>query len=189
MNGALAIDWWPFVGRGLLAVGFGVLALLRPDMAILTLVWLFGALALLEGAILLAAAVRWQDGIEWSLGVAGLLGAAVGVLAFALPGPTALALVWLVAVWALIGGVASIVAAVKLRRVIEGEWLLGLVGALSLVLAGFLLARPRIGAVALVLALGVWAIVWGAVLVALGLRLRRILPARPRWGGGVSPAH
>lgn len=182
----VAADWWAFVARGLLAIGLGVLALAQPEMALLTLVYLFGGLALLEGGLLVGAAAFHDVNQEvWPLLLGGLLSATVGTLAFVVPGITALVLTWVVAGWALLSGVTAIAAAIGLRRVIAGEALLALSGVLSIGLALFLVVFPGIGALTLVVALGVWALVSGVVLVALGARLWRL--AHPA-DGEVAPA-
>jgi uncharacterized membrane protein HdeD (DUF308 family) len=104
----------------------------------------------------------------------GITGIIMGVLTFVWPDITALVLLWFIAAWALVTGALEVVAAIRLRREIEGEWLLGLGGALS-VLFGILLAVwPATGALALVIIIGAYAIVFGVVLVGLALRLRRL---------------
>ena len=81
-------------------------------------------------------------------------------------------------------GVLEIMAAIRLRREIHGEWLLILSGACS-VLFGILLAVwPATGALALVILIGSFSIVFGVVLVAFGLRLRRLRQERSHAGLG-----
>lgn len=102
----------------------------------------------------------------------GLLAVAIGVVTFFWPHITATALLTLVALWAIITGVSEIVAAVRLRKEIDGEWFLALAGVLAIVLGVLLLARPARGALALVLWLGVYALISGVLLIGLSLRLR-----------------
>ena len=97
-------------------------------------------------------------------------------VAFAWPGVTALVLLWLIAGWALVTCVLEIVAAVRLRREIQGEWLLALSGALSVLFGILLVAWPAAGALTVVFLIGAYAIVFGAVHVGLGLRLRHRQP-------------
>ena len=78
----------------------------------------------------------------------------------------------LIATWALVTGVLEIIAAVRLRKEIEGEWLLALSGIFSILLGGLLAIMPGPGAVALVWYLGAYAVAFGVLLIALGFRLR-----------------
>ena len=137
---------------------------------------LFGVYAFLDGVLwlsfgLLAASEneRWRP-----LVAGGLVGIAVGVLTFAETRALALALVYLVGAWAIATGAIEIVAAIQLRRLISGEWLLGLGGVLSVVFGVVVLAQPSVGAFALVLLFGFYTILVGASQVTLGLRLRSL---------------
>ena len=96
------------------------------------------------------------------------------MVAWLWPGVTALALLWIIAAWALVVGVTQIATAVRLRDVISNEWFLGLSGLLTVVLGVILVVRPREGAVALVTVIGIFAILWGIMLISFGLRLRRL---------------
>lgn len=168
--------WWAVVLRGVAAVLFGLMALIWPGITVIVLVALFGAYALVDGIIGLGTAVfggRERGRRGW-LVVEGIAGVLAGIFTFAWPGITALVLLWLIAAWALVTGVLEIVAAVRLRREIQGEWLLALSGVLS-VLFGILLAVwPAAGALSVVFVIGIYAIVFGVALVGLGLRLRRL---------------
>jgi uncharacterized membrane protein HdeD (DUF308 family) len=99
--------------------------------------------------------------------------ALAGLVALFWPGITALVLLVVIAVWAIVGGVLEIVTAVRLRKVIEHERFLALSGLLSVVLGIILLSTPSTGALALVVTIGAFAILWGIVLVLLSLRLRK----------------
>jgi uncharacterized membrane protein HdeD (DUF308 family) len=94
------------------------------------------------------------------------------VVALLWPDSTALALLWVIAVWAVLTGVLEIIAAVRLRRVLDNEWLLLVAGALSVVFGLILMIWPRSGAVGLVWLIGIYAIAFGIVLLGLALRLR-----------------
>jgi uncharacterized membrane protein HdeD (DUF308 family) len=67
-------------------------------------------------------------------------------------------------------------SAVRLRREIENEWLLGIGGALSVGLGALLIARPEFGQVTTTYVLGTYGIIFGIVLVLLGFRLRGLKP-------------
>jgi uncharacterized membrane protein HdeD (DUF308 family) len=96
----------------------------------------------------------------------------MGILTFAAPGVTALALVFFIAGWAIATGVLEIVVAIRLRREIEGEWLLILGGLVSVLLGILLMLRPGVGALALVWLIGMYAIIFGLVLVILAFKTR-----------------
>jgi uncharacterized membrane protein HdeD (DUF308 family) len=168
--------WWVLAVRGGAAVLFGLLALIWPGITVLALVLLFGAYALVDGVLALYTALADRSAAQgrrgWLAleGVAGVL-AAIG--AFVWPGITALVLLYLIAAWALVTGVAEIVAAIRLRREIEGEWLMILSGALSIVFGVLAFLFPSAGALAVVWLIAAYAIAFGVVMVILAFRLRR----------------
>jgi uncharacterized membrane protein HdeD (DUF308 family) len=173
--------WWLFVLRGVVATLFGIFAIVWPGATVLVLVILWGAYALVDGAVALGLAAAARGAPRQPRMVFGLLGATgviAGLIALVWPDVTALALLWIIAVWALIVGVAQVATAIRMRDVISNEWFLGLSGLLTVVLGVILLVRPAEGAVALVTVIGVFAILWGASLVSFGLRLRRLASAQ-----------
>jgi uncharacterized membrane protein HdeD (DUF308 family) len=173
MPNTLAANWWAIVLRGVFAIVFGVLTMAIPGATLIALIVLFGIYALFEGALNIVAAVRGMRGGErWgALLVEGLVSIAAGTVTFLWPGLTAIALVYVIGVWALVTGVFEISAAVRLRKQIHGEWLLALSGVASLVFGVLLMAAPPLGALALVLWIGAYAILFGVLLVALGIRV------------------
>jgi uncharacterized membrane protein HdeD (DUF308 family) len=175
---ALSRNWWALALRGLVDVLFGVSAFAFPGIALAALVLAYGAFALVGGIFAVAAAlVGRTHGIPWwSLLVEGIFGIAVGVITFLWPGITELALLYLIAFWALVTGVLEIVAAIRLRKEIQGEWLLGAAGVLSILLAVVLIARPGTGALAVIWTIGAYAIAFGVFLIVLGFRLRSWSP-------------
>ena len=174
--GTLAHNWWAMIIRGIAAVVFGLLALFWPLQGFAAILLLFGAYAFIDGLFAAIAAIRAAAGHErWAaLLLEGITGLGVAVLCFVAPAATALALLTLIAAWAVITGALELVAAYKLRESIEGEWLLGLAGVLSVVLGLAMLAWPRAAALAIVWALGCYAIAFGSTLIVLGLRLRGV---------------
>lgn len=188
MDGVLARNWGFVALRGVLALLFGVVTLMRPALTLAVLIFFFGAYAFVDGVFNVIAAIANRRGEpHWvALLIGGLVGIAIGVVTFAMPNVTALALLFLIAAWAIVTGIAQIVAAVRLRKVISGEWLLALAGVLSVIFGVFLIAVPGAGALAVTLWIGAYAIVLGIVLIALALRLRHWTRAQPR--AAYSPA-
>lgn len=188
---ALAARWWLLVIRGVAAILFGVLAITWPRISLFALVLLWGAYALADGVLgVLLAAGAGRERRRWGwLLFEGLVGIAAGVVTFVWPGITAMALLVLIAFWAVFTGIAEIVAAIELRRVIQGEWLLALSGVLSIAFGVFMLIFPRAGALAVVTIIGVYAIAFGSLLFGLGLRLHRVATSGRGPMAGGSPSH
>jgi uncharacterized membrane protein HdeD (DUF308 family) len=139
------------------------------------LVFLFGAYAITDGVFAIAAGVRGRDQKRWwLLLIQGIFGVIAGVMAFFVPGITALFLLGLIAGWALFTGVLEVVAAIQMRKHITGEWLLALSGILSVFFGALLLMNPAAGALAVVWIIGAYAIVFGVLLLALGFKLRSL---------------
>ncbi len=169
-------SWWSLLLRGLVAVAFGVLSLIWPQLSLAVLVLLVGAFLFVDGALGIWAAVRGrrEESRWWLLLIDGLLGVGIGVVTFLWPGITALALLYLIAAWAVLTGILEIVAAVRLREVIEGEWLLGLAGVLSVIFGLGIALFPGAGAVALVAVIATFAILYGAILIALAFKVKKL---------------
>lgn len=193
----LARNWWAFVLRGVLAILFGLMVILLPGMALMTLVVLFGFFAIAEGVFSLMAAFRTTPTLQhqpwWALLLEGLIGIAAGLAALFWPGLTAIVLLYIIAAWAVVSGILEIVAAIRIRRHVSGEWLLGLAGALSVVFGVLVAMFPGAGALVMVLWIGAYAIVFGVLLIGLGIQLRRMARAVERQVGegfpGVAPGH
>ncbi len=168
-----AVSWWSLLIRGLAAILLGIMALMWPGIAFTAIVLLFGAYALVDGVASIAGAVRARAQPRWwVLLLEGLVGVAAAAVTFFWPGITALALVFVIAAWAVATGILEIVAALRLRREIRGEWLLLLGGILSVVLGVLFFAAPAAGALAIALWLGIYALLFGITEVALAFKLR-----------------
>lgn len=190
----LANNWWAFVLRGVAAVLFGILTFLWPGMALLTLVYLFGFYAMTDGVFNIIGAFRRTGRDQqpwWALLISGVLSIVAGVIAFFLPPVAAMALLYLIAAWAVVTGVMSVIAAIRLRKQIEGEWVLVLSGVLSLLFGVFVVAFPGAGALALILWIGAYVFVMGVMLIVLGFRLRSFVRAAEHAHPGlhVAPGH
>ena len=181
----LAQNWWAIVLRGVFGVIFGVGAFVWPGITLAALILLFGAYAVIEGVLAVAAAViqRGPGGFPWGMLLAGWASIVVGVATFLWPGLTALAVLYFIAGWAIVRGIFEVMAAVQLRKEIQNEWLLGLSGLLSIVLGLFLMVAPGAGILAVLWWVGATAIVFGVLTILLGFRLKVIKDNRRPIGG------
>ncbi len=181
MSGILTRNWRLVAVRGVLAIIFGLFALFHPAIALGALVFVFGIYACIDGIALISSALANRGAQpHWvAVLIGGIVGIIAGVIAFMEPGVTAAAFVFLIAIWAIVMGISEIVAAIRLRKEIGGEWLLALAGVLSVAFGLVLFSRPGAGALVLVIWLGVYALMFGVVLLALALRLRQWNNERP----------
>lgn len=163
--------WWTFALRGIAAILFGILAFAWPDITLAVLVLFWGAYALVDGVLSLVSAFRTTQDHRWGLLLEGLVGIGAGIVTFLWPDVTTLALLYIIAAWALITGVLEVVAAFRLRKVIHDEWWLAIGGIASIVFGVLMLVMPAAGALALVWLIASYAIVFGALLIALAVRL------------------
>jgi uncharacterized membrane protein HdeD (DUF308 family) len=172
----LTRNWWVVLIRGVAGVLFGIATFFAPGVSLAVLVLLFGAYALIDGVLAVISAVR-RRGVSdrwWMLLLEGLVGIAAGIVTLVWPGITALALLYVIAAWALLTGAFEIAAAIRLRKIITGEWLLVLSGIASIGLGILLMIFPGPGALVMVLWIGAYAFVFGILLIALSLRLRSL---------------
>jgi uncharacterized membrane protein HdeD (DUF308 family) len=109
---------------------------------------------------------------QWALLVEGVIGIIAAILTFAWPAITAIVLLYVIAFWAIFTGVFEIIAGIRLRKAITNEWLLLTMGLLSLLFGVLILFAPGAGALAIVLWIGAYALVFGVFLLALAFRLR-----------------
>lgn len=179
MNQMLSQSWWMLALRGAVAVVFGILAIAWPGLTLLWLVALFAAYALIAGAVSTYAAVknRRSDEDWWLVLLLGLVSIGAGVVAVLHPDLTALVLVLVMGANALLTGVLDIAIAIRLRRVIRGEWLLILAGIVSIVFGVMVFLFPAAGALALVWLISFYAVLTGVLLLAAAFRARS-------WGRG-----
>ena len=174
MTATLARNWWAMALRGLCALLFGAAIFVWPGISLFTLVLMFGVYTLLDGVCTMVSTVR-SDKRErrwWLFLLQGIAGIIVGIMAFIWPGITALALLYIIAAWAIVTGIFEVVAAVQLRKEIEGEWLLGLSGIASVVFGALLVGFPGAGALAVLWIIGAYSILFGILLMILAFRLR-----------------
>jgi len=188
--GNLARAWYWIVLRGLFAVLFGIFAFIWPGITLAALVLVWGVYAIADGVMaLIAAYTMHEEGKPMaSLIVVGILGIAAGIVTFLWPGMTALVLLLFIASWAVLMGIFEIAAAIRLRKHIENEWLLGLSGLVSILFGVLMFLQPGAGALAVIWLIGSFAIFFGILLIALGFRLKG-LASRLATGGTPVGAH
>jgi uncharacterized membrane protein HdeD (DUF308 family) len=167
--------WWLLPLRGVVAILFGVLAIVWPGITLTTLVLLFGAYVFVNGAFLIFNAVgsRKEKDDWWLLLIEGILGVGVGIMTAFAPGITGIALLLYIAAWALAAGVLEIIAAIRLRKVVTGEWWLAVGGVVSIIFALLLMRFPAAGAMGLIWLIGTYACLFGAILIVLGFKVHK----------------
>ncbi len=172
----LARWWWTFIIRGIVAIAFGVLAFVSPGWGVAVLVALFAVWALVDGVtgVLTGIRSRGRDRSWWLSILEGIVGIVAGVFALVFPIEASGALVFIIAAWAIVSGIFQVVAAIRLREQIQGEFWLGLAGVGSILFGVVLYLFPAAGALSLVWLIGGFAIALGAFLLVLGWRLRGI---------------
>jgi len=167
----VAQHWWVMLLRGIVAILFGVIAFLWPGLTLASLVLLVGVAFLSDGIASVAAGLR---GRFWQSTLIGVVSILAGLATFFSPGLTAMALLYVIAFWAIVRGVFEILAAIEFRKVIEGEVLLGLAGLLSIAFGVFIILNPGAGALSIVWMLAIYAVLLGVTLVILSFRLKSL---------------
>lgn len=169
-------SWWILIIRGVAAILFGVVAFIWPGLTGLVLVVAFGAYAVVDGVFAVVTGISrlGHSSRGWAFLVEGLLGIGVGATALLLPNVLAVALIYLIAAWAVITGIFEIVSAVQLRKEITNEWALGVGGLLSILFGLLVMFQTATGGLALVWILGGYAIAFGILLIVVGIRLRGV---------------
>jgi uncharacterized membrane protein HdeD (DUF308 family) len=165
--------------RGLIAVLFGLETFLWPHIGLLVLVFLFGALVLLDGIFAMASGVV-EHGIStqwWVLLLEGLVGLMVGVMAFVWPQMAALVLLYLIAAWAIVTGIFKITASLRRWNAMRREWLLLESGLISLIFGALLALQPATGVLAFLWLIGIYAIALGVFLLFRAFWLRKLITA------------
>jgi len=166
-------NWWALALRGVFAIAFGIIAILWPGITAAALVLLFGAYALVDGIFALVAGLRLaaRHGRSAPLLIEGILDIIIAVIVFLWPAGALVALIYLIAFWAIITGVVLIAAGMALIR-LAGEILLVGAGLLSILLGIILFITPAAGVVALSWWFGIYALLFGIALVSAAFRIR-----------------
>jgi len=175
MRQFLAKHWWVFLLRGIFGVIFGIVALVMPGITLVTLVLVIGAYLFADGIISLITVISGQTHGDdrWLVALQGAVGVIIGLIAFFMPGVTALGLLMAIAAWSLVVGVLQIIAAIRLRKEIRNELWLGLSGLISVLFALFVIAAPGEGALAVIYIIGIYAIIFGLSLIAFAVQVRK----------------
>lgn len=171
---ALTRGWWLVVLRGVIAVLFGLAAFAWPTLTVQVLILLFGAYAFVDGVFAFVSmfhAIR-DKMAWWTLALEGVAGVAAGVVAFLFPGLTGLFLLYTIAAWAIFTGIMEITLAVVMRKELTGEWMLALAGVLSVLFGVMLIAFPIAGILSIIAFIAAYSILFGVVLIGLGLWMR-----------------
>lgn len=177
---AVRAIWWLVLLRGILAILFGLFALFAPGTALLALVFVFGAYAILDGVTAIVLGLRHRrEEPHWGWHVIqGIVSVIAGIVAFAWPGVTVLAILFVIAFWSIVNGAAQIVESFAMRRRGSSTWGWILAGGIVSVLFGLvLIAQPGAGLVTLLWLVGIFSIVFGVILVVWALRLRGAVDA------------
>ena len=173
---ALGRNWWLLLLRGLVAIVFALLTWAQPGVSLAALVLVFGIYVLADGllGVWSAIAKRRDNRHWWLLLLWGLVGIVVGVMTFIMPGITGLVLLMYIAAWAVITGVLQIVAAIRLRKEIKGEWLMILSGLVSVAFGVLLFLQPGAGALAVAWIIAAYAFIFGVLMVLLAFIVRKL---------------
>ena len=176
MRQAFSRDWYIPLVRGLFSILFGMLALVFPGLTLATLIYLFAAYAMIDGITTIYQSLTSRDAnVHWGWGLfEGVIALGAGIGAFFLPYITGITLLYLIAFYAIFTGIAQIMASIQLRKEIENEVWLGLAGFASVLFGAFIMLNPLGGALATAWLIGVYALAFGVMLVALAFRLRGI---------------
>ena len=181
LSEVLAQAWWVVGLRGILGIIFGLICLLTPGIAVQVFVILFAAYMLVDGVFAIISGIRnARNGERWGLLVLeGVVDLAAGAVAVLWPAITLVALIWVVAVWALVSGALMLGAAFGLN-IDHGRWWLALGGIASIIFGVLLVIEPLIGAVVLTMWIGAYAVVFGGVLLVLAFQLHSKREAQMR---------
>lgn len=177
VSAAVARKWWVVVLFGVISIVFGLMAVVAPASTAVAMAWAVGVMAIAEGIVgVIGLFSKDSAGSRGLLFVYALVSLVFGVLAVLNPGLTAAVLVIMLAAWLFVAGIFRIVLAIRIRKLIEGEWLMILSGALAILLGVLFVLYPGAGLVTVALWIGVIALVYGVLQLWAGFKLRKLVP-------------
>ena len=187
MAAILQTNWWALVLRGISAILLAIIAFALPGITLAVLGTVFGIYALIDGVLAIVSTIKAVQGHRrWGAFLAeGILGILLGLYLIFVPLAAATIFVTILAIWAVMTGILEIAAAIRLRRHIQGEWLLILTGVLSILVGVILFTRPLAGALFFAYVLAGYGLIFGILLMTLGFRMRRLAPRTLASVGGV----
>jgi uncharacterized membrane protein HdeD (DUF308 family) len=160
--------------RGVLAVVVGIIAIAWPNVTVLALIILFAIYAFMDAGLELARAFSSRSaGPVFGHLLLALIDIAAGIVAVVWPGPTALVLVIVVAVWAFVSGFFELFAAFQSGETAGTRAMFILGGLVSIAFGAVLAARPEIGAITLALLFGLYSLIFGVSEIVVGVELHR----------------
>jgi uncharacterized membrane protein HdeD (DUF308 family) len=170
----LAKKWWVLLLRGIILIVIGVLAFFAPS----TFAIFVGAYMLVDGFSMTISGVTDQPGGEnrWVLLIIGILGVVAGLLLLFYPTLGLLTLTYVIAAWAIVTGVLTVIAAIRVREEIDNEWWLIISGVLAVIFGVLVFLGGERGVVAgawaIATVFGVFAILVGILSIVLSFRVR-----------------
>jgi uncharacterized membrane protein HdeD (DUF308 family) len=173
---AVKRNWWLLALRGVFAIIFGLIALFFPGIALRAFIIVFGVYAIIDGIAAVVIAIQERGSLSrwgWVL-FEGIISILAGIVAFVYPGITALALLFVVAIYAILTGILEIVAAFVIRGFAAREWALGIAGVLSIIFGIILFIRPGAGLLTILWLVGIYAIIFGILFIVRAFQMRSL---------------
>ena len=167
--------WLLILFRGIIALLFGIMALISVEFTLLFLVYLFGAYVLIDGilAIIVSLQERKSSRVWLIVFLIGLVGIVVGILSFIHPGNVALVIFYLVALWLIIAGFFRVISA--LLRATGVEWLAIVGGILSIIIGIVFFLHPTSSILSIVWLLGLFALIYGIIQIINAFQVKALL--------------
>jgi uncharacterized membrane protein HdeD (DUF308 family) len=172
---AIKSGWWLLLLRGFLAVAVGVIAFVQPAGTLTALVIVLGAYFFVIGIVAFTAAWQVAQGDRWwALLIEGILGIVAALLIWSWPQASTEAFVYFIAAWFILSGIVQVAAGVRLRDVIDNEWLYILGGVITVAFGVWVFRSPSQGTVATAYIFGVYFVLYGIVQLALAYKLKSL---------------